>query len=186
MYWIVMALAFIFVTPILFAFWHEPRSFTNHGELVQPARPLADVPLQSPQGGDAALWSLKGKWALIYIGEGACDERCRSSLYKINQLRLAQGKNAHRVRSVWLAPRDADDAARQRLRSEYPELTVMLADDPAMAELRRQFAYGEAPVSGSLYIVDPLGNLMMRYALDAEPRGMLKDLERLLRVSSIG
>lgn len=178
-----MALAFVFVVPILFVFWNQPKSLASYGELVQPARPLADVPLRSPQGLGAALWDVKGKWALVYLGEGACLDACRASLNKVNQLRLAQVRNGHRILSVWLAPGNSDPAAMRETQVQYPELIVMLADDKALAELRRQFANGADPATGGLYIVDPSGNLKMRYALDAEPRGMLKDLERLLRVS---
>jgi cytochrome oxidase Cu insertion factor (SCO1/SenC/PrrC family) len=192
--WVLIAMFFV---PLAIAFvlyygvdgW-RPAGSTNHGDLVTPARPLPDVTLPLAQGGAANPKLLHGKWTLVYIGSGQCDARCREALTLIRQSRLALGDEMSRVQRVFLSTAECCD--RPYLEQEHAGLITLQADSDSASGLLREFseAVGASPgqvgQAGRIYIVDPLGNLMMSYAPTAAPRGLLEDLKKLLRLSHIG
>lgn len=166
-------LALFFAAPFALAWlawWLDwaPGTTSNYGELIVPPRPLPD----------AALQALRGKWVLVSFDAAACDAYCERKLYFMRQVRRAQGKNQGRVERLWVV---TDGAAPRAALLEAIEGTRIV---PA-AGLATQF-----PAAGSardhLYVVDPLGNLMMRFPREPDPSRVLKDLQRLLRVSQIG
>lgn len=168
--------------------WRPTRT-KNYGELVQPARPIADVELDMLEAPRMRLSELKGKWTLVYFGPAECLRPCTDNLYKMRQITAAQGKEAHRVRRLMVVTdTTALDGLRDTL-AEYPGMRVAIGPRGAVRQLAGEFAL---PVGGPLdnlhrlYIVDPLGNLMMSYPADADPRGIHKDLGLLLKASQIG
>jgi hypothetical protein len=171
--WILIAL---FFAPLALAFllyygggWRPPGS-TNNGVLISPPRPLPD----------ASAWH--GKWTLVYVGDGRCDERCRAALILTRQTRLALNADMTRVRRIFLATGNCCDLA--YLRTEHPDLSIMRAGEDVAAELLAAFP---DVGSGSIYIVDPLGNLMMRHAPSVGlSKDLLEDLRKLLQLSHIG
>lgn len=185
----VMFLAGIVVSYVLVESGWRPRTTRNYGELVQPARPIHDVALLDLDGRPAHFSALRGKWTLVYFGSAECGKRCIDDLYKMRQVTLAQGTEAHRVQRVFVV---TDDAALDSLRytlKDYPGTRVLHGSPGAVRKLAKQFS---VPAGGALdgldriYIVDPIGNFMMSYPADADPRGMNKDLHLLLRASHIG
>lgn len=155
-----------------------PETTTNHGTLIKPVRPVQAVGLIDAQGVavDPALF--RGEWTLVYRLVGDCDVACHQALYVLRQVRLAQGKNFERVHRLLLLDSVPTPAWVAEVQAHYPGLAVARPAAPTVAV---EFA---AP--GRIYLVDPLGNLMMEYAADADPHGMIKDLERLLRISYVG
>ena len=122
-----------------------------------------------------ATWSpgaLRDKWSLIYIGDGACDAACRSALVFGRQTRLALNNEMSRVQRVFLATGNC--CANDYFAKEQPGLVAL--DASAAQRLLAQFP---ADRGHSLYIVDPLGNLMMSYDARTNPRGLLEDLNKL-------
>ncbi|HEX3912193.1 MAG TPA: hypothetical protein VHW71_01690 [Steroidobacteraceae bacterium] len=165
--------------------WHPGRQ-VNAGELVSPARPLPALalPLASPQGGVTQPQFLKKKWTLLYVQRGRCDAECSRHLYDSRQVRLALDRDMDRVQRVLIG--DADCCDLPLLKSDHPDL-LMIRSSPADAALRALLPMGAgAENSQRVYLIDPLGNLMMFYPADSKPKGMLEDLKRLLRLSSIG
>ena len=151
----------------------------NHGDLLPPT-PLPAKPLPLLSGGEVRFEQMKGKWLLLQIDSGSCDARCREKLYAMRQIRLAQGKDMVRLERVWLLSDDSSPAP--DLLAEYAgTLVVLAAGSEALAAFR-------APVdhASHLYVVDPQGNLMMRFPEKPDPTRMIKDLQRLLRPSRIG
>jgi hypothetical protein len=182
-----LLLAALFLVPVIVAFglyygggW-RPSGSASHGELIVPARPLAASGLRHPDGTAAAADVFEGKWSLIYIGDGACDEACRSALVFGRQSRLALNNEMTRVQRVFLATGHCCDT--DYLAAEQPGLIALDASSPEAAALLAQFP-GER--HRSLYIVDPLGNLMMRHDAHANDKGLLNDLKKLLKLSHIG
>jgi hypothetical protein len=154
----------------------RPPGHTNHGELIEPPRALS-------LNGEAVL--LRGKWSLVYVGAGTCDEDCRRTLYFIRQTWLGLAQLMPRAQQVFLITRDCCDDA--FLESEHPQLiTVNLGrpGDADAAAVLAQFPPERRP--GGVFIVDPKGNLMMRYDAHADPHGLHLDLEKLLKLSHIG
>jgi len=165
----------------------RPEGSTNSGDLMEPARSLPEAVLPAADGTETAPDFLRGKWSLVFVGDGSCDERCRAALTDIRQVRIALNQDSTRVQRVFLHTGACCD--RDYFGREHPGLIVAGIDTPAGEALLQAFpAYDAvAPLAaGRLYIVDPIGNLMMSYAPDAPARGLLDDLKKLLKLSQIG
>jgi cytochrome oxidase Cu insertion factor (SCO1/SenC/PrrC family) len=186
-----IGLAALFFVPLAVSFWlyygtdWRPSAGAQHGELIDPARPLPEASLTRADGTLAGSDFLRGDWHLVYVGDGSCSTPCREALVKARQVRLALDKDVNRVSRVFLYAGAAPDPG--YLAEEHPDLVAARIDDEAGRAVLAAFPQDPPPASaGHLYIVDPLGNLMMRYPADAPPRAILSDLERLLRLSHIG
>jgi hypothetical protein len=186
-------LAGLFVLPLLFAFYMyygtdwRPVRRVNHGMLITPARPLPAVhlPQVNMSDSDAAApepQQLRTRWSMVYIGAGNCDEPCRQALYVMRQTRLSLNNDMSRVERVFLTTGNC--CAREFLAHEHPGLVVLDATGEQGTRLLREFPADGRPYS--LFIVDPLGNLMMSYDARQNPKGLLEDLKKLLRLSHIG
>ncbi|CDH44966.1 SCO family protein [Candidatus Contendibacter odensensis] len=164
----------------------QPGSSVQHGELLNPARPLANFRLTTldDQLLDRSVFA--GYWTMIYaVSTTECAAPCRTALYDMRQVRLALGKDMGRVKTLFLLNGSPDAGLRQWLATEHPALTASMADVATQAELSGAF-HSPGAIGAWIYLLDPLGNLLMRYPVTVEPRGMLKDLQRLLRLSKIG
>jgi hypothetical protein len=164
-------LAAFFILPVAaswFAWRFElvPGTSANYGTLLPP-RPV-------PQASVAAL---KGRWVLVQFDGGACSQWCERKLYIMRQLRRAQGKDMQRVERLWLLT----DSVQPRAQLLAAIEGTVVAPAPAGADFP-----AEGTVLDHIYLVDPLGNLMMRFPRDPDPVRMIKDLQRLLKVSSFG
>jgi hypothetical protein len=183
----ILALAALFMLPLAASFWlyygagWRPAATTNHGELIEPARPLPAVTLPAADGTSVRNVFSK-QWSLVYVADGRCDAQCRHALYFMRQTRIELGSDMTRVKRVFLVTRDC--CAREFLEREHAGLLVLDASGPQAAALLTQFPQGER--ADSLFIVDPLGNLMMRYDTRRNPRGLFEDLKKLLSLSHIG
>ena len=205
---VLIALALLFFAPVAVAFilyygigW-SPGGRVNYGELVQPPMPLPDIALPRADAAsadgpraDAAGGLLKGKWTLLYLGEGGCPAGCRMDLYNTRQVRAALGADRERVQRVFLAEGACCDL--EWLHAQQPDLiTVQVSAAAAPLTAILEHAGQEHPgrnprpadrtAADRVYLVDPLGNLMMSYDADARPKGMLEDLKKLLRLSHVG
>lgn len=184
----------LFAVPLLLAsvYLHLVRSSggqlgdTSRGQLVDPAVPLTEFTLQSA---DEAfnLDSVRGLWTLLYLPEGACDETCQLNLYHMRQVRLALNHRMDRVQRAMVLQTENQVSA--TILAEHPGLVVATGSAEAQSVLRDQVRSAESkmdPMPDAIYLIDPLGNLMLRFPSDLEPKSMLKDLKHLLKVSRIG
>lgn len=186
-------IALLFVVPVVVATslylggWRPEGKGQQQGELVHPARPLPDASLRKTDAAEFRFQALRGTWTFITFSRLPCTDRCRSNLYKMQQVRLTQGKDAGRVQRAFIALGGRDDL--RALEDQYPGLMVFTGAEAQVQSLAREFASLQGtPLDGleRVYLVDPLGNLVLSYAPDADPSGMRKDLARLLRLSRIG
>ena len=166
-------LAAFFLLPIgaSWVAWHfdlVPGVAGNYGTLLTP-RPAALPPLAA----------LKGKWVLVQFDGGACAAACERKHYFMRQVRRAQGKEMARIERLWLIT-DAAQPAPALLAAI--DGTVISGDGAALAA---SFP-AERAVSEHIYLVDPLGNLMMRFPPDPDPSRVIKDLKHLLKFSGFG
>lgn len=180
---VVMAWLLFFVFPG----W-VPTSTSNHGTLIQPIRPLPEFRLPTVAGETVDAGFLQGEWTFVYVHQGACEASCVQQLYKMRQVRLTQGKNIDRLQRLMLWDASGVDAAhRDQLQQHFPGQVSAILPNSASALLAVFAIDKQAPLAGErLYLVDPLGNLMMMYGPDDDPRGIIKDLERLLKYSGLG
>lgn len=177
-----LAVAFLLYYGLGAGGW-RPHGSTNKGDLIHPARPLPQVALTTLAGEHLSSRFLQDKWTLVYVGEGRCDERCRDALLLTRQTRLALNTDMGRVQRLFLTTGHCCDE--DYLHAEHPDLIVARADDAAGEQLLDVFPAGAAS-QGRIYIVDPLGNLMMSYAPQAPRKALLEDLKKLLKLSHIG
>jgi hypothetical protein len=194
---LLVALALLFFAPLGAAFYlyygpmgWRPGTRVNHGELIDPPRPLPEVALplgrQTVDGGRGRADFLKSKWTLLYVGEGSCRAACRLNLYNTRQVRIALNRDMDRVQRVFIAEGECCDWP--FLDAQHPDLITLRAAPEATPLLGLLPSVdGVAPLAAErVYLVDPLGNLMMSFAPDAKPKGMLTDLKRLLGLSHVG
>lgn len=174
----------VFAAPIAFSyiayiFW-RPEKFGNYGELLNPPVLVAEALARDPGGKAFPLKMLGGKWLLIQSDSGACEMACQKKLNGMRQAHLALGKNQDRVRRVSFID-DGQPGARD-LQSGPDGLRWLDASGSTLLKL--------LPAAASprdyIYVIDPLGNLFMRYPKDVDVKGIVKDMERLLKASQIG
>ena len=160
---------------LLYYFW-KPQTFTNYGELIA-VTPLAGVTIPTRDGKPFRMDELSGNWVFLATDSGNCDDYCQSKLYAMRQIRLTQGKDQERIERVWLIA----DGVRPPpgIEVEYQGTRiVMLAADDFLARL-------PAPDSPRehIYVIDPFGNMMMRFPRDVDPQRMKKDVSKLMKIS---
>jgi len=189
-----LLIAALFALPMLVAYalyysgW-RPDAVHPHGELVQPARPVADAALVLLDGKPMRFSELHGKWTLVTFSAAECLSPCERNLVKMRQVIAAQGKEAERIQSILIVK---DAKMRDWLNyaiKDYPGMRAVIGPPEAFDALAREFTLpAGSPLDNlnRIYLVDPLGNFMMSYPADADPTGMRKDLARLLRISQIG
>jgi hypothetical protein len=175
--WVIIGLcaAPMIAAYIAYYVW-PPASHVNYGELLEP-RSLADVQVIAIDGRPLALSAFKGDWLLLSTDDAACAERCERKLVYMRQVRLAAGTNKDRIERLWVVTGAGkpDDA----LLAEHEGLVVVR---DAAGTLSKALPAPGSPAD-HVYVIDPLGNLMLRFPADPDPRRMLKDMSRLLRHS---
>jgi hypothetical protein len=161
----------------------KPTARNNYGALIDPrAYPIPALASTTLDGRPEGLDKYKGKWIMLKVGGGDCPQACQKQLFAMRQLRLMQGKEMDRVERVWLVT-DARPLDTMLIR-QYDGMHMLRANDAAVAKWLPVDAGTSA--ADHIYMIDPLGNLMMRFPLDPEPRKVHKDIAKLLRASAIG
>jgi hypothetical protein len=161
----------------------KPSGRTNYGAFIdQRTHLMPKLSSTTLDGRPETLENYAGKWIMVKVGGGACDEACSKQLFAMRQLRTMQGKNMDRVERVWLITdqepvdtmliRQYDDM--HMLRVPAAQLTKWLPVEPG------------GKLEDHIFLVDPRSNLMMRFPKDPDPRKVNKDLAKLLKASAIG
>ncbi len=182
--WLVIAICAAPVIASYYAYYFvRPAARSNYGTLVDPQRPMPSLRLATLDGRPVDAASLRGRWLMLMVAGGDCAETCVDRLYHLRQVRLTTGKDRDRVLRVWLIP-DATPLSTTLIR-EYDGTAMLRADPSELASwLPPSTAGGSA--SDHIYMVDPLGNLMMQFPANADPNLTKRDLAKLLRASRIG
>lgn len=184
--WKMIVVLLVCASPVVASYFTyyvvRPEGRRNFGELIDPQRPLPALATQSLDGKAGELTALKNQWLLLSVAGGGCDARCEQNLYFQRQLREALGREKERLDRVWLVNDDAP---------VRPALLPALASATVLRVQPAELARWLEPAPGKrlqdhLFLVDPLGNLMMRFPadMDAEAGAKAKrDLDRLLRAA---
>ena len=184
-----IALMALFLSPVIAAWLWTPDTFRNRGELIDPPRPLVNVQMISADGNNVDLATLFGRWTYVFFVEAGCDQSCKQLADAIERVRLSQGKNEKRVRLMVITLNPDSLSSLEEIRLIMPKTIVLGVSASRKEQLLRQFILqgGESmPQSGSVFLVDPRGNLMMNYPAKTDPTDLRKDISRLLRASRIG
>jgi hypothetical protein len=181
-----LLLAALFIVPAVTAWlvfrYAPPRGgVNNYGELVEvrTIAGLSGTALNAP-GGAWAMQSFKERWVMVFVSGGACAENCERQLYYMRQVARAQGREESRVARLWLVTDDVSPA--QALRDAHPGLVIARVTPRAAADW---FLSAEG-YRQAIWLVDPLGNVMMRFPDRPDASRMIKDLRHLLKTSQIG
>lgn len=182
--WKMLAVLAVCAAPVVASYFTyyvvRPESRSNYSELITPPREMpADLPIRDLQGEPVAASSLRGQWLLVTVAAASCDDRCASNLVLMRQLRETLGREKDRVDKIWLVSDAAAPAAAAlegsgatALHAALPELSRWLAPAPGHS------------INEHIYLVDPMGQWMMRVPVDPEPARLKRDLDRLLRASA--
>jgi len=187
--WKMLAVLAVCAAPVIASYFTyyvvRPEGRRNYGTLIDPQRPLPSLTATALDGKPVSLHALRGQWLLVSVAGGACDAACEKHLYLQRQLREGLGKDKDRVEWVWLVtgPVPVRQALLPALQKE--KATVLRVDGAALAQWLAP-AQGQA-LADHLYVVDPLGNWMMRFppGQDASTAPKVRrDLLNLLRASA--
>lgn len=178
-----LLLALVALSPVVASYvtyyWFVPDRRANYGELLAPG-PAPAIPGTRADGGAFALTDLRGQWVLLVVTGADCNDACRRALYATRQARTIQGREQDRVLRAWLRPAGAP-APLPDLRESQPGLVI---GNAAPGELARLPLYGSG--TPTILLLDPRGNLVLRYSADPDIKRLAADLGRLLRASQIG
>ncbi|WP_232429825.1 MULTISPECIES: SCO family protein [unclassified Janthinobacterium] len=161
----------------------KPSGRTNYGALIDPrAYPIPALGATTLEGKPTGLEAYKGKWIMLQSGPSDCQQACKKQLFAMRQLRLMQGKEMERLERVWLVT-DGQPLDTTVMR-EFDGTHMLRVQAPALKAWLPVEAGGNA--AEHMYLIDPLGNLMMRFPKDADPSKVKKDIGKLLKASAIG
>jgi cytochrome oxidase Cu insertion factor (SCO1/SenC/PrrC family) len=173
---LIVALCIAPVVASYVAYYLFPREAqVNYGSLL-PTAPASAIEGTKADGAPFRLADLRGRWVLLAGDRGGCDTACERKLYATRQARTMQGRDQDRLVRAWLFAGDAMPAP--EFLAQHPGLVVARVPAGALAALPG----GER----AIYLIDPLGNLVLRFPGDPDINGIAKDLSRLLRASRIG
>ena len=161
----------------------QPMSRTNYGTLLDPrSYPMPELGSRLQGGEKQELSAYKGKWIMLQVSSPDCQKACQNTLLNMRQLRLMQGKEMDRIERVVLIT--GQNPMETLLLREYDGTHFLRTDANAVAAWLP--VEEGSNVQDRIYLIDPLGNLMMRYPVDADPNKIKKDLSKLLKASRIG
>jgi cytochrome oxidase Cu insertion factor (SCO1/SenC/PrrC family) len=186
--WILLLLFAFFAVPLLAVVamhkfdWHPQGN--SHGELVKPARKLQMPAHLLDVHGLAVkpeLW--QDRWSMVYIADD-CEKACADRLYTMRQLHATLAKDIERVQRVLIAP----SGQLQALQKQYPDLLILTGPNEELPDLRKQFDLAGVPAGSNdrIYLVDPLGNLMMSFPDTIAVSDIRKNIQRLLAYAWAG
>ena len=185
--WKMLLVLLLCASPVIasyFAYYViRPEGRRNFGELINPQRIVPNLNAASLEGKSVNLQTLTGQWLLVSVSGGACEVVCQTHLYLQRQLRESLGKEKDRLDWVWLVS-DAAPIA--------PAILPALKDATVLRLPAAQVTTWMQPAPGQqladhLYLIDPMGNWMMRFppGLDAAAAKKAKsDIDRVMRASA--
>jgi hypothetical protein len=178
-----LLLALVAVAPVVASYvtyyWFVPDKRVNYGELLAPA-PAPPVVGQRNDGAPFALSDLRGQWVMLVVTGADCTDACVRALYATRQARTIQGPDQDRVVRAWLRPVGAPAPSRE-LQQSHPGLVIGSAAQAVLSRL----PLGPSGMP-TIILLDPRGNLVLRYGADPDIKRLAADLGRLLRASQIG
>ena len=180
---VLLACAAPVVASYITYYWVRPEARRNFGELIQPTRSIPKIEVERLDGAKMTLTDLKGQWLLLSIAGAECDAACQQNLYLQRQILAGLGKERPRTDWVWLV--SDKSAIPHTLLPALEEATVVRIDPKALAQWLQPEA--NKKLEDHLYMVDPMGEWMMRFPAQLNAEGALKakrDMERLLRASA--
>ncbi len=186
--WKMLALMLVCAAPVIASYVMfyvvRPEGRKNYGELIQPARALPTVQARLLDGTAYALPALQGQWLLVSVGSGACDASCQKNIYWTRQLREVMGRDKDRIERIWIVMDDVpvDEKLIPQVHAPLNDAQALRVDAATLAAWLPATALGQK-IQDHLYVVDPYGNLMLRWPADIDAAKAKRDIHNLLRAS---
>ncbi len=189
-----VAIVALFLVPLIASFvvyktlpeGYRPDSMANNGELLQPIHTLTAFNQLTTQGQSFGNKQIEKKWTLVHIISSTCEEDCSKMLYNTRQTRLLLSKNIDRVQRVAVLTDATQHSTMDRMWESHPDLTVLLGLPDGMGSQILEVVAGAKSRPYSVFLIDPLGNVMMEFPQSLDSKLVLKDLKKLLKLSHIG
>ncbi len=159
-----------------------PDTRANRGELIDPVVALQELTLRDRTGAVIALGRPEGRWRLL-LSVDQCSDACRRALWTTRQVRLALGEGRTRVERLLVLGSEPPPQLEAWLQTEHPGLRVAAPEGERRKRMQQLLAAVGEAFAGDIFVVDPMGNLMMRYTAGTPGDDMLSDFERLLKIS---
>ncbi|MDR5736821.1 MULTISPECIES: cytochrome C oxidase subunit I [unclassified Caballeronia] len=188
--WMLVLLALVCAAPVIASYLmyyvFKPAGGTSsYGKLIDPQRPIpSQLVVTDEKGQTLPFKSLEGKWLMITVNGGDCNEQCVTRLYYMRQVRVLQSAERDRVVNVWLRTDDKPVADVIKAAYPQPDTRMLIADPRAVADWLP--VTDGTKLTDHIFLVDPNGNLMMRFPKDPDPKKINADLAKLLKWSRIG
>ena len=182
---VLVTIALMFFLPILLAWFlnfysdfKRDAQGIHHGELIVPPLPLGDLKVTAIGGSD--VLSLEKKWTLIFLVSDQCDLTCEDKLYQLRQIRLAVGKDREKVERVLVVDNELDWSDYE---NSFKNQKVIGKGSSSYESITKNLKSVKNFDSNAIYLMDAYGSLIMKYAYKTAPKGIIKDIERLIRVA---
>lgn len=183
--WKMLGILLVCATPVFLSYFMyyvvRPDGRTNYGSLLNPIVDASKLNIKVDEK-PATLAALKGKWLMVTVGPSSCDDACAERLYIARQVRETTGREKERIELVWVVTDSGKPL--QKILDAYPTVKRVTAEVDAIGAVL-PIENGSNVVSHT-YVVDPLGNVIMRFPAKPDPSKMKKDMSKLLRASRIG
>jgi len=186
--WFVVA---AFVAPVVLAyivfFFVDVKSYINHGEILNPIVHITSFELTDENNAIIPKEKLTYKWSLISFVGKTCDEKCEARLYDTRQIHTSLGKNQHRLSRMFVHFKPAGEALTKLIDEKHGTVIHVNGDESIIIKALGDNVHdGIGITNNETYIMDPMGNIMMRFTIDQPNKEFLYDLRKLLKASQIG
>ncbi|RME35508.1 MAG: hypothetical protein D6786_01770 [Gammaproteobacteria bacterium] len=187
-HWPLIALLLLFGLPYIGSWlllqhpeW-MPQGTVGHGELIVPARPWSLEGLEEVDGREFSPdWLRQGRWTLMAVAEGGCEQNCRSNLFHLRQIQRALGRDYARLQRLLLYSGEPQPALLEELRKDYPGMRVVILPAARKGQATGLLLPPGRVLKDRIYLLDPDGQVMMAYGPETPAKGILKDIQRLLK-----
>ncbi len=167
---------------VFFTDYAREGNGAEHGDLIQPPRQLENIELTWVGRDSTKQEPLYGKWSMLFYVDGPCEASCEDSLYRLQQIRLATGRELQHVQRIAVIDEGESVEFSDNLSKKFPG-QLYISKEALGESYLQQFHDQNITEQGSIFLIDPRGFLMMRYPADTEPTGIIRDLSRMLRIS---
>jgi hypothetical protein len=165
---------------------YRPSSMTNNGELLDPVFSLETFDQQVVNGETFSGKDVETVWTLVHFIQGQCDARCSESLYNTRQMRLSFGKEIERIQRISVLKDGQNDPSNLKMWASHPDMRVLIAAKGGIGSQIETKVKGFDWDSNAVFLLDPLGNVVMRFRASLELKLVKKDIKKLLKLSRIG